>query len=100
MQALHYTQYFVAVNIFYIYINLYYLGNFRYSGCGDPWDSKYEWGNMFPVIPKSHEENQRHRQCSRWGCIASALGSKSTSIMSYVVDAKGVVFGDFFFLPP
>ena len=52
------------------------LVNFRYSACGDPADSKYEWGNMLPVVPKSTGEQQRHRQCAKWGCFESVLGSK------------------------
>lgn len=48
--------------------------NFRYSACGDPADSKYEWGNMLPVVPKSSGEQQRHRQCAKWGCFESVLG--------------------------
>lgn len=51
-------------------------GYFRYYGCGDPADSKHEWGNMLPVVPKSKNEDRRQRQCARWGCYESVLGSK------------------------
>ena len=55
-----------------------YAGNFRYSGCGDPANTKFEWSldNLLPVVPVSNDYNLRQRQCAKAGCIETVLGCK------------------------
>jgi len=48
--------------------------NFKYSGCGDSYNTKYAWGNLLPVVPQSMDETRRQRQCNKYGCYESVLG--------------------------
>ena len=61
-----------------------YSGNFAYSGCGDPYNAKFEWGNILPVVPVSENDHTRQRQCQTWGCYESVLGCMYYSIVSQI----------------
>ena len=37
---------------------------------------------MLPVVPKSTDGVLRQRQCARYGCFESVMGSKSTECIS------------------
>ena len=51
--------------------------NFRYSGCGDPSDTMFEWGKVLPFVPTSAtDESYRQRQCAKYGCYETILGCK------------------------
>jgi hypothetical protein len=47
---------------------------YQYSGCGDPYNTRYENLNVLPYVPPSPSQSDRVEQCMEWGCTESHLG--------------------------
>lgn len=47
---------------------------YEYSGCGDPYNTRYENLNVLPFVPPSPSELDRHTYCTDIGCVEHFFG--------------------------
>merc|ERR1719466_617957 len=47
---------------------------FKFTGCGDPYDTKFSWANLLPFVPPNADEDVRQEKCMEYGCVEGHIG--------------------------
>lgn len=63
-----------VVTVFQYHYKTWTSRKYKYSGCGDPYNTRHEGLNVLPFVPASPSEDARQYQCMGYGCVESFFG--------------------------